>query len=135
VKVLNGSGVAGIAGSAAAALTSRGFNIVGTGDDAPFDHTSSVIEYASAADKPAVKTLKRQLGNVVVQQNSGLTPGTLELIIGTSYQGLAAPPSHSRPHAKPSVGNLAKSFNGITGNASCRSDRSAFAGPDSPSVP
>jgi LCP family protein required for cell wall assembly len=135
VKVLNGSGVTGIAGTAAASLNSRGFDVVGTGDDPPFGHTSSVIEYASATEKPAVKTLKKQLSDVVVQQDSSLTPGTLVLIIGSSYQGLVASPSHSPKPSKPSVGNLAKSFNGITGNASCQSDTNAFYGPNSPGVP
>jgi LCP family protein required for cell wall assembly len=137
VQVLNGSGVAGIASTAASSLTSRGFNVVGTGDAPSFGYTNSVIEYASPADKPAVKTLRHELSNVIVQQDSSLTPGTLELIIGSAYQGLQTSPSPSASPSpsKPSVGSLAKNFNGITGNASCRSDRAAFAGPNSPPVP
>jgi LCP family protein required for cell wall assembly len=137
VKVLNGSGVNGIAGTTEASLASRGFNVVGTGDAANFGYTNSVIEYASAADKPAVKTLRHQLSNITVQQDSSLTPGTLVLIIGSSYQGLRTPssPSASPKPSKTAVGNLARSFNGITGNASCRSDSAAFAGPNSPPVP
>src|SRR6266567_1734656 len=137
VQVLNGSGVAGIASSVAAGLTSRQFNVVGTGDASSFGYTNSVIKYASPADKAAVKTLKHQLSNVTVEQDSSLIPGTLELIIGSAYQGLRASPSPSASPArsKPAVGSLAKNFNGIRGNASCRSDRAAFAGPNSPPVP
>lgn len=137
VQVLNGSGVAGVASSAASSLTSRGFNVVGTGDAPSFGYSNSVIEYASPADKPAVKTLRHELSNVIVQQDSSLTPGTLELIIGSDYQGLQTSPSPSASPSpsKSSVGSLAKNFNGITGNASCRSDRAAFAGPNSPPVP
>jgi LCP family protein required for cell wall assembly len=137
VKVLNGSGMAGLASTAAASLTSRGFNVVGTGDASNFGYVKSVIKYASPADKSAVKTLKHQLSNVTVEQDSSLTPGTLELIIGSVYQGLrtSPSPSASRKPSKPAVGSLAKNFNGITGNASCSSDGAAFAGPNSPPVP
>ncbi len=137
VQVLNGSGLAGLASTAGASLTSRGFNIVGTGDASNFGYLNSVIKYASPADKPAVKTLRHQLRNVTVEQDSSLTPGTLELIIGSAYQGLRASPtpSKSRKPKKPAVGNLAESFNGITGDASCSSDGAAFAGPNSPPVP
>ncbi len=137
VQVLNGSGVAGVASTVAASLTSRQFNVVGTGDASNFGYTNSVIKYASPADKPAVKTLKHELSNVTVEQDSSLIPGTLELIIGSAYQGLRASPSPSASPArsKPAVGSLAKNFNGIRGNASCRSDRAAFAGPNSPPVP
>ncbi len=137
VKVLNGSGVGGMASTAAASLNSRGFNVVGTGDASTFGYPNSVIKYASPADKPAVKTLRHQLRKVTVEQDSSLTPGTLELIIGSSYQGLRTVPSPSaspKPK-KPGVGSLARSFNGITGNASCSSDSAAFAGPNSPPVP
>ena len=132
VQVLNGSGVEGVAGSAAEALSSRGFHVVGTGDDPPFDHISSVIEYAGAADMPAVKTLQQQLSDVTVQLVPSLTPGTVVLVIGSSYQGLLASPSTSHKHHRAGIGDLAKTYGGITGNASCSSDGAAFAGPDSP---
>jgi LCP family protein required for cell wall assembly len=137
VKVLNGSGMAGMASTAGASLTSRGFNVAGTGDASNFGYMKSVIKYASPADKPAVKTLRHQLSNVTVEQDSSLTPGTLELIIGAEYQGLriSPTPSTSPKPKKPVVGNLARNFNGITGDASCSSDGAAFAGPNSPPAP
>jgi LCP family protein required for cell wall assembly len=139
VQVLNGSGVSGIAGDAAGALTSRGFNVVGTGDDPPFDHTSSVIEYASATDKPAVDTLEHQLSDVTVQQDPSLTAGTIDLIIGSTYQGLLATPSPSSTPSTASIGSLVRKLkadgDSLNGDARCRSDASAFAGPNSPTVP
>jgi len=139
VQVLNGSGVAGIAGDAANALISRGFHVVGTGDDPPFDHASSVIEYASATDKPAVDTLQEQLSDVTVLQDTSLTPGTIELVIGSSYQGLLATPSPSPTPSTATIGSLARKLkadgDSLNGDASCNSDTSAFAGPNSPGVP
>ncbi len=158
LQVLNGSGAYDAAGSAAASLTSRGFDVTGTGNADNFHYTDSVIEYASAADKPAVNTLKKELTGVTVRQVATLTPGTIELIIGSDYTGLAADPSASptpsaslaatqspsatassspsasgsaspSPSASPSgVGGLAQANGGITAAASCASDANAFSG-------
>ena len=140
VEVLNGNGQQGAASSAASALTSRGFDVTGTGDAAAFDHTSSVIEYASAADLAAVNTLKRVLSGVTVVRDASVAPGTIELIVGSDYTAPSAQPSASpSPSPSPStststsaVATLAQSDSGITAAASCASDANAFAGPLSP---
>jgi LCP family protein required for cell wall assembly len=158
VEVLNGSGVSRIASEAAAGLTSRGFDVTGTGDAPDFAYTSSVIEYSSAADMAAVNTLKKQLTNVTSLQVATLTPGTVDLILGSDFTGLvpespqasqtpqasatpAVPSSQTTasagasPSASPSgVAGLAQSNGGITAAAACSSDSSAFAGPNSPQV-
>jgi LCP family protein required for cell wall assembly len=89
VDVLNGSGVTGIAGQVSTALAGRGFDVTGTGDAANFGYTGSVIEYAASSDLAAVDTLKAELTGVTVQQDASLTPGTITLIIGSDYTGLA----------------------------------------------
>jgi LCP family protein required for cell wall assembly len=148
VEILNGSGVAGLAKQAATALTGRGFDVTGTGNAANFAYTRSVIEYASAADLAAVNTLEQQLTNVTTLPDSTLTPGTVELILGSDFTALvpqnasaSATPSTAATSATPTtsaspgasgVANLAQSNNGITAAASCASDSSAFAGPLSP---
>ncbi len=161
VEVLNGSGVLHIASEAAAGLTSRGFDVTGTGDAPSFAYTDSVIEYSSAADMAAVNTLKKELTNVTSLQVARLTPGTVDLILGSDFTGLvpqtpetptpvtqvtsqatATPsvqPSQASAGASPSatasssgVASLAQSNGGITAAAACTSDSSAFAGPLSP---
>jgi LCP family protein required for cell wall assembly len=135
VDVLNGSGTAGIAGTAAAALSSRGFHVAGTADAASFGYTRSVIEYASVADLPAVATLRQQIPSVTVRKNASLAGGTIDLIIGSSFTGLAPRSPHPRSHAprpQQSPGSLAAAYGGIAGSASCKSDAGAFAGPLSP---
>lgn len=125
----------GIAGTAAAALTSRGFHVAGTADATSFSYTTSVVEYSSAAALPAVATLKQQIPTVTVRKNPSLTGATIELILGSSFTALAPRSPHSRPHAPPSqqpAGSLASAYGGITGGASCKSDAGAFAGPLSP---
>ncbi len=106
VEVLNGSGVSRVAIEAAAGLTSRGFNVTGTGDAPNFAYTKSVIEYSTAADMPAVNTLEKELTNVTSLQVSSLAPGTVDLILGSDFTGLAAqnPQSTATPSTGPSTG-------------------------------
>jgi hypothetical protein len=150
VEVLNGSGVTRVASQAAAGLTSRGFNVTGTGDAPNFAYTKSVIEYSTAADMPAVNTLMKQLTNVTSLQVPSLTPGTVDLILGSDFTGLVpqAPQAtatsatgtpRASTGASPSasasasgVASLAQSNGGITAAAACTADSSAFSGPLSP---
>jgi hypothetical protein len=97
VQVLNGSGASGIAKQAAAQLTSRGFDVTGTGDAASFAYTKSVIEYSSATDRAQVNTLKQQLTDVTTLQVSTLTPGTVDLIIGSDFTGLNSASATTTP--------------------------------------
>jgi hypothetical protein len=158
VEVLNGSGSPDVASQAATGLTSRGFDVTGTGDAASFAYTNSVIEYSSAAEIAEVNTLKQEISNVTDLLDTSLTPGTVELILGSDFTSLN-PQVSSSPSAQPSstpsasasaspgtsssaspsaspatsgIGSLAQSNGGITAAASCASDGSAFAGPLSP---
>jgi hypothetical protein len=147
VKILNGSGYPDLAAQAATGLTTRGFDVTGTGDAPSSAYTTSVIEYASAADLGQVNTLEQQLSHVTDKLDASLAPGSIELILGADFTGLtpasasasASPsttPSTSptaSPSASPSgLGGLASSNGGITAAAACTSDGSAFAGPLSP---
>jgi LCP family protein required for cell wall assembly len=117
VKILNGSGVAGVASQAAAGLTSRGFDVTGTGNAASFAYTNSVIEYASTSDLAAVNTLKQQLTNVTTLQDGSLTPGTVELILGSDFTALA-----------PAAAGSASSSASASSNASASPSASASSG-------
>jgi LCP family protein required for cell wall assembly len=132
LEVLNGSGAYAAAGSAAAALTARGFDVTGTGDAANFRYTTSVIEYASAADKPAVNTLKKELAGVTVRKDTSLTPGTIKLIIGSDYTGLTAQPSASTsasPAPSTSASTGAGTSTGTYGASSASASASSSPSP------
>jgi len=128
VLVLNGSGVTGIAGQAAADLTRAGFGVVGTGDAPAFSYTSSVIEYFSHANLRAARTLKARVSGAVLVKDPSLTGGTIDLIVGSSFTGVRPPAP--RAHKSSSVSNLAGVYGGITGNANVCHDSSAFTGPN-----
>ncbi|HEY1702121.1 MAG TPA: LCP family protein [Trebonia sp.] len=89
VRVLNGSGAAGIAAVAAGELSARGFGVTGTADAPTFGYSTSVIEYGSAAGLPEAKELESQLSGATLQLTPGLTPGTVTLILGSSFAELA----------------------------------------------
>jgi LCP family protein required for cell wall assembly len=131
VQVLNGSGVNGVAGSAATALTGKGFTVTGTGPAANYSYTNTTIQYSSAAQLPAVNTLKAALGSAVAQKDTALGSGSIALILGSDYHGLSTGKSAAGASAK-TLRNLAKSYGGITANANICKDSAAFAGPDNP---
>jgi LCP family protein required for cell wall assembly len=132
VQVLNGSGIDGMAAQVGSDLTNEGFNVVGTGDAGNFNYTSNVIEYAASSDMPAVNTLKSVVPNVQVEQESSLTPGTVELIVGSDFSALnPAPSPSSSPSSTPSVTAVGAADGAIKATTRICSDQSAFVGPDS----
>jgi hypothetical protein len=130
VQVLNGSGAQGMASQVGSDLTNEGFNVVGTGDANNFNYGTSIIEYAGSSDLPAADTLKSVVPNSQVEQNSSLTPGTVELIVGSSFTSLNPAPSSSASPG-PSVSALGSADGAIKGNTSICENQSAFVGPDS----
>jgi LCP family protein required for cell wall assembly len=136
VTVLNGTNISGLAGQAGSDLSGRGFNVVSTGNASTTGYTSPVIEYESATSMPAVNTLKAQLSGVTVRKDAGLTPGSIELIVGSSFTGLVTHSHKSASHSShaTSVSKLSSTYGGVNGNTNICKDSSAFAGPDSPPV-
>jgi LCP family protein required for cell wall assembly len=130
VEVLNGTTVSQLAATTAASLTERGFQVVGVpGDATSSGYASTVIEYPAAADLAAARTLAAQLPGATLRRAPTVAAGTLQLILGSRFSTLAASPPAAAapsPSVSPSVGSLAQNFGGITGNATCRTDASAF---------
>lgn len=117
IKVLNGSGVAGQAAKARSSLTSRGFTVVSEGNAPNYNYATSVIEYAGRAELAAVNTLKAEFSHVTLRQNASLTPGTIELITGSSYSGLKPASAANLASSQRSISGLSSKYGGITGSA------------------
>ena len=122
VEVLDGSSGLDRSTQTAAALTSRGFNVIGTGAALEMTHKKSVIEYPSATELPAAQVLAQQFTTIKLKLVPDLTPGTLDLILGSSFTGLAPP----LPTSPDSMGSLSTTYGGITATVRCRN--SAFYG-------
>jgi LCP family protein required for cell wall assembly len=120
VMVLNGSRGADRSNQAAARLTSRGFNVVGTGYAATTGYRKSVIEYGSIADLPAARTLRGQFSSARLSLTHGLTAGTVDVVLGSSFTKLAPP----KPTSRASIASLSNDYGGITASVACRN--SAF---------
>jgi LCP family protein required for cell wall assembly len=131
VSVLNGTTVGQLATDTAASLTARGFDVVGSpGDASRQDYLNTIIEYPSAAELPAARTLAAQLKDARLRLNPTVTPGTVQLILGASFtladhHGGGTPSPHPSS-SSPSVNGLAHKYGGITGYATCKSDARAF---------
>ncbi len=128
VEVLNGSGVQGIAETTADALTTKGFHVLGAASAltsagaTDFNYVQSVVQYSSAADLPAARTVAAQLSNVTLQVNPSVTPGTVDLILGSDFKALGKQGGSTSP------GNLAHQYNGYTGGTNvCKGYGNAFS--------
>lgn len=132
LEVLNGSGQQGVAGTTATGLSGLGFNVIGTGDATNFNYTNPVIEYSSASQLPEVNTLKNEVAGASVQQASGLQPGTIALVLGSRFNGLASGGGAKPKHQGPSVASATQNLQGISGNQNICKDSAAFTGPLSP---
>jgi LCP family protein required for cell wall assembly len=126
VDVLNGNGVAGVAGRTGSYLAARGFTVTGTGDAGSFGYAGTLVEYGRQADRPAAATLGRVVAGARLKQVAGVAPGTVRLIIGADFRGLPAVSAAARN--TPAVQRLARAYGGVTGNVSICRDRSAFSG-------
>lgn len=126
VEVLNGSGVNGIAGATATALTSREFHVLGaTGATTPagapdYSYTESVVEYSTASQLAAARTVAAQLADVEIKQVAAVPAGQVDLILGSDFTSLANPDSQP-------TGNLASQYGGYTGSTNvCKGYGTAF---------
>jgi hypothetical protein len=127
VEILNGSNGVSRVTQADTALTNRGFDVIGTGYAASLGYRKTVIEYSSPSDLAAANTLWQQFSASKVKRVAGLTPGTVTVILGSSFTALAPPQATSQA----SMNDLSTTYGGITANVRCRN--SAFYGTYDPS--
>jgi LCP family protein required for cell wall assembly len=126
VAVFNGTTTAGLATNTSNSLTQRGYDVVGSPMDAATDtYTTSVIEYKDAAELPAAETLEQIVGSSKLQEVPSLTGSAVQLILGSTFNGLSSASSGSS-----ATSSLAATYGGITGSTNICDDASAFAGPD-----
>jgi LCP family protein required for cell wall assembly len=90
VEVLNGSGVSGLAGSAAGELESAGFAVADTGNADSSDYDQTFVRYA-AGDEALAATLAAQVPGAVVEADDALTTGTVQLVLGSDFNGVGVP--------------------------------------------
>jgi LCP family protein required for cell wall assembly len=143
VNVLNASGTGGLAAQTSGALTQGGYQVVGTGNAAEPSSTT-IIQYSSADQAGAARALAAVVRGAQVQPvsaTSGVPTDAVDLILGSDYSGLKPASASASGSASPSpgasagssIGNVTKTYGGISGNANICGDKNAFSGPDQPS--
>jgi LCP family protein required for cell wall assembly len=136
VQVLNATNTPGLAATTASQLGRRGFKVAGTGNASAAK--STVIEYRSVSQLPEASTLQEEISGAQIKQVSSLkSTSTLNLVLGSTFKGLT---STHKAKNKQSVSKVIKSISddtptkGVSGNVNICHDKSAFAGPDNPSM-
>jgi hypothetical protein len=87
VNVYNGSGISGVAASAAAALQAQGFTVPQTGNADNTEYTATEIRYA-AGDQALANTLAAAIPGVTTAESEEPTKGTVDLVIGSDFNGI-----------------------------------------------
>jgi hypothetical protein len=98
VQVFNGSGTKGLAATAATALTSAGFQVAGTANADSMNYTATEIRYASG-DEALAGTLAAAIPGATTKQLDGATSGTVQLVLGSDFNGVGRPVTAAPPAA------------------------------------
>jgi hypothetical protein len=99
VQVLNGSGIAGLAGRTARRLRKVGYDVTRVGN-ATSPVSATTVTYSGTAQADSAYTLMTALKSAPVAQNlltepvpQAGTPGTISLILGPDFAGVNPPPA------------------------------------------
>jgi hypothetical protein len=87
VAVFNGSGVSGLAGQTATELQAKGFAVTSTGNADKMDYSATEIRYA-AGEQTQAATLSAVVPGATQSQVDDLPPGTVQLVIGSDFNGI-----------------------------------------------
>ncbi|MGY1748053.1 LCP family protein [Modestobacter sp. SYSU DS0511] len=90
VEVYNGSGIGGLAASAAAELEGAGFPVAGTANADSSDYSVTEIRHA-AGDEGLAATLAATVPGAVTKQVTDATSGTVQLVLGSDFNGIGQP--------------------------------------------
>jgi hypothetical protein len=90
VLVLNGSRISGLAVSAKGELQAAGFTVTGTGNADDADHTQTLVRYTTG-DEAQAASVAAQIAGSVTEVDDTLTPGTVQLVLGSDFNGVGVP--------------------------------------------
>jgi LCP family protein required for cell wall assembly len=106
VRVLNGTGITGLAGRTARSLRRLGYDVTGVGDAAPT--TTSTVTYTGTAQADSAYTLTTALTPAPAAEDLLAepapqvgTPGPVTLVIGTDFAGVKAPATPGKHGDRP----------------------------------
>src|SRR6266542_1489687 len=86
VRVQNATGSQGLAAKTTSRLHARGVNAITAGNAAPTSRTT--IRYPPGQQQPATAVARMLLGSVRLEPDPSLPASTVQLVLGTNYQGI-----------------------------------------------
>jgi LCP family protein required for cell wall assembly len=90
VQVFNGSGTAGLAASAAAALQTAGFTVTSTGNADKNTYTKTEIRYAEG-DENLAATVAAKFPGAATTVRDDATSGTVQIVLGSDFTAVGSP--------------------------------------------
>ena len=89
VEVQNGSGVSGVAATAASTLTNKGYNVTNTLDADSYNYGKTLVVYDKGTDESVAKSIVKLLGcgTPTVNDGSYTYEGSYLVIVGKDYKG------------------------------------------------
>ena len=97
VRVLNGTGADGQAGTAAKGLQRANFGVAATGDADKYGYASSLIRYGRG-QLPKAQLLQAYVeGRSELREDVALRGGDLVLVTGNGFKGIKLPPGETPP--------------------------------------
>ena len=97
LRVLNGSGRAGLATSASVALVKQGFIVIGTGNATTYNYTTTQIQYAPGNESPAQLAAGAIGGSTTLLPDNALTGNNVIVTLGTDFTGINANAATASP--------------------------------------
>jgi LytR cell envelope-related transcriptional attenuator len=87
ITVLNGTDVVGLQDKAAAKLTAKGWNVIGTANSTATNIKTSTVYYSSAADQDVAEGIQSLLGAEDIQFSSAFPGSPITVVVGSSFTG------------------------------------------------
>lgn len=89
VEVQNGSGVSGVAATAASTLTNKGYDVTNTLDADSYNYNKTLVIYDKGTDESVAKSIAKLLGcgTPTVNDGSYTYEGSYLVIVGKDYKG------------------------------------------------
>ena len=91
VRILNGSGIGGLAGKTAQQLAAAGFQSAGTGDADSFGYRRTVIRYGTGQRDKALLLRSYLTAGADIKEDRTLTTDTV-LVVGRDFKSVQKPP-------------------------------------------
>ena len=87
ITVLNGTDVVGLQNKAAAVLTAKGWNVIGTSNSSATNITTTTIYYSDKTNEDVAEGLQGLLNAQDIQFSSFYPSSSITIVVGSDYKG------------------------------------------------